>query len=265
MRKQGFTLIELLVVIAIIAILAGILFPVFAKAREKGRQIACLSNMRQIGGAFMQYFQDYDELTIPAQWRYGTAATCAALTYRGPVTGNNACNVQWSDMLHPYTKNTQVFQCPSRGGQFRGYGVHYRMPSITCPGPHANQIWWYPSSPPKLARFPAPAGTIHLTDTGLPAGATTAARVQNRDTNPNDWTEIDNQVVAYVRFPIMDPPPPNYPYGAYPFWNSDPWSPSPRHNGTFNAIYLDGHVKALKPSNVVPPRPCTPECQWDNN
>src|ERR1700753_3722417 len=60
-KRRGFTLIELLVVIAIIAILAAILFPVFAKAREKARQIACLSNMKQIGLATLQYVQDYDE------------------------------------------------------------------------------------------------------------------------------------------------------------------------------------------------------------
>src|SRR5256885_15549422 len=61
MKKRGFTLIELLVVIAIIAILAAILFPVFAQAREKARQAACMSNLRQIGLAFAQYVQDYDE------------------------------------------------------------------------------------------------------------------------------------------------------------------------------------------------------------
>lgn len=262
-RRSGFTLIELLVVIAIIAILAGILFPVFGKAREKARQSSCASNLKQIGSAFMQYTQDYDEVTIPAQWRYGLP--CGnQFPYRGPVTGGNNCNVQWSDMLHPYAKNAQIFHCPSRSTQFRGYGVHYRLPSITCRQPHANQIWWYPSNPAKLGRFPAPSGAIHITDSGLPAGPNTAARAQNRDQNPNDWQELDNAVPAYVRFPITTPATPGYNYGNYPFWNTDPWSPSPRHNGTFNALYLDGHVKALRPSDVVPPRPCTPQCQWDN-
>ena len=68
MQTRGFTLIELLVVIAIIAILAAILFPVFAKAREKARQTTCTSNMRQIGLGMVQYVQDYDELYPPSSW-----------------------------------------------------------------------------------------------------------------------------------------------------------------------------------------------------
>ena len=92
---KGFTLIELLVVIAIIALLAAILFPVFAKAREKARQTACLSNEKQMGVALMQYMQDYDEI-VP-QGSYG---------------GNN-CNVpKWMDVLYTYVKNTAVFDCP---------------------------------------------------------------------------------------------------------------------------------------------------------
>ena len=69
-RRSGFTLIELLVVIAIIAILAAILFPVFAQAREKARAISCISNLKQIGTASMMYTQDYDETIVPAGNRY---------------------------------------------------------------------------------------------------------------------------------------------------------------------------------------------------
>ena len=94
MTRRGFTLIELLVVIAIIAILAAILFPVFAKAREKARQTSCLSNTKQIMLAVLQYCQDYDE-TMPS---------------------NNIASTPpnyFGDEIAPYCKNTQMFTCPS--------------------------------------------------------------------------------------------------------------------------------------------------------
>jgi len=98
LTKKGFTLIELLVVIAIIAILAAILFPVFAKAREKARQTACLNNTKQIGLGLMQYVQDYDE-TYPGVYNYDTS-----------ISGYS----RWTVVIQPYVKNTQVFQCPSQ-------------------------------------------------------------------------------------------------------------------------------------------------------
>jgi prepilin-type N-terminal cleavage/methylation domain-containing protein/prepilin-type processing-associated H-X9-DG protein len=93
--RTGFTLIELLVVIAIIAILAAILFPVFAKAREKARQISCSSNERQIGIGILQYVQDNDE-NFPA-----------GRNDQGTHLGQG-----WAGKVYPYIKSTQVFQCP---------------------------------------------------------------------------------------------------------------------------------------------------------
>jgi prepilin-type N-terminal cleavage/methylation domain-containing protein/prepilin-type processing-associated H-X9-DG protein len=98
MRRRGFTLIELLVVIAIIAILAAILFPVFAKAREKARQSSCLSNVKQIALAMLQYSQDYDE-RLPMMYDQGVPRNGLILT------------------TQPYIKNIQVHDCPSSDGK----------------------------------------------------------------------------------------------------------------------------------------------------
>ncbi len=111
-RKTGFTLIELLVVIAIIAILAAILFPVFARARENARKSSCQSNVKQLGTANMMYAQDYDERTLP----YSTL----------PSGGG----VSWYDLVQPYVKNTNVLVCPSQSistlwqGRRVSYGIN---------------------------------------------------------------------------------------------------------------------------------------------
>ncbi len=121
--RKGFTLIELLVVIAIIAILAAILFPVFARAREKARQASCQSNLKQIGLGLSMYAQDYDEMTC------------------GQLYGD----WWWTDLIVPYTKNWQIQVCPSnrdRNGAFRGCGCHPGAITYTGFSGRTTRSWW---------------------------------------------------------------------------------------------------------------------------
>jgi len=101
MKRRGFTLIELLVVIAIIAILAAILFPVFARAREKARQTSCLSNVKQLSLGMLMYTQDYDERLPRCDCNSYHQGTC------------------WAICTQPYVKNAQIFVCPSDSGMMR--------------------------------------------------------------------------------------------------------------------------------------------------
>ncbi|MCD6361535.1 MAG: prepilin-type N-terminal cleavage/methylation domain-containing protein [Armatimonadetes bacterium] len=140
--KRGFTLIELLVVIAIIAILAAILFPVFAKAREKARQTSCLSNMKQIALAELQYCQDYDERTVHwhGYWDSGE--------YNPPSV------VYWYQRVEPYMKNGQILICPSAGDRALNPGSSPSN-SYLCTYAVSNG---YPDQ--ALASFDTPANTV---------------------------------------------------------------------------------------------------------
>ncbi len=133
MRARGFTLIELLVVIAIIAILAAILFPVFARAREKARQSSCLSNVKQINTAILMYIQDYDE-RMP----------------RSHIGGGGS-GWGYMYMILPYVKNAQVFDCPSQS-------VTVNPPIVynECRSYSFNELLWGDM----LAKVEAPATTV---------------------------------------------------------------------------------------------------------
>lgn len=153
--KTAFTLIELLVVIAMIAVLAAILFPVFAQTREKARQTVCLSNVRQIGVAVLLYAQDYDE-TLPV-YQYDT------LTYW--VGGRNAPGQKLDKtrgILYPYTGSGEIARCPSFTGGDNlggtGYGVNRRLMFRTGFAP----------APAHLADLSTPAATILFGDAGIP-------------------------------------------------------------------------------------------------
>ncbi len=114
-RRSGFTLIELLVVIAIIAILAAILFPVFAQAREKARQASCLSNLKQIGTATMMYCQDYDEGLPPKHFSSGELLKIGSTWLTDWVDGSTYW-YNYEAALMPYVKNGDVFTCPDHAG-----------------------------------------------------------------------------------------------------------------------------------------------------
>lgn len=151
-KTSGFTLIELLVVIAIIAILAAILFPVFARARENARRSSCQSNLKQIGLGLLQYNQDYDEKWTPNED-----------AYRFPGGAPSS----WDLVIQPYVKSGQVMVCPSDPGGFQdltasGFGLRRRSYAIarltlettTAGGRNAG------AGGASIAKFPAPSLTV---------------------------------------------------------------------------------------------------------
>ena len=221
--RRAFTLIELLVVIAIIAILAAILFPVFARAREKARQASCQSNLKQIDLAMQMYFQDYDEKHMYV------ITKCS-----GAEPGNLLARIPQYVRLEPYVKNWQLFACPSAH-------PHREDGSIICANwsiPHhaINDCITYGLVPAtfeqhigfsegisniaggaKLALFQSPAQTVIIADS---VGYMTPQRV--------GWAEC-------CRAGCVD---------AVKTDNNT------RHNGGSNLGFLDGHVKWMKSGNI---------------
>jgi prepilin-type N-terminal cleavage/methylation domain-containing protein len=193
-RKRGFTLIELLVVIAIIAILAAILFPVFAQAREQARKTVCLSNMKQLGLALMMYVQDYDE-TYPM---LGVNAPYIPTADNDAKSATFPAFWQWMWEIQPYTKNRQILACPSDPSQGKNFNweSYDNNPTPTCndmwgiptpisyafndmlmttggstaTAPCDNSSWGYVDASVTLATVPSPASTYMLADCGRPNG-----------------------------------------------------------------------------------------------
>ncbi|MFM7321991.1 MAG: DUF1559 domain-containing protein, partial [Armatimonadota bacterium] len=172
---RAFTLIELLVVIAIIAILAAILFPVFAQAREKARQTACLSNVKQLGLALSMYLQDYDETFYPhVTERTAPAGTPDTLEARAPFS--------YRTKLEPYIKNSGIFKCPSApawpaAGPGRWFTTDYGNNHNESNLPGASQRDWYLANSDfgfnettTLASLSYPAEFIALAEAGRASG-----------------------------------------------------------------------------------------------
>lgn len=265
-KQRAFTLIELLVVIAIIAILAAILFPVFAQAREKARAISCLANTKQIGTAYMMYMQDYDEITVPAHLGYannelGLGPTGQATT--GPAAGQVAdWRRFWYWILQPYIKNHRMLLCPSqsaaggpdwaddaegiRGGIGLGYGINDPMSG------------WDGTRVP-YSQLDRPANNVLFAD----SGALTTGGLSNQDAwntnqnarqvyaaNPDNYKGVNGyRAIAAVRFetPLR---------ASWDGGGDAALLPIARHNNFCNVIYFDGHAKAIRLSQfwIVPGR-----------
>lgn len=169
MRKngKGFTLIELLVVIAIIAILAAILFPVFARARENARKSTCQNNLKQIGTAIMQYTQDYDE-KVPC---------CRMGDGPNPLDGNKIQTLTWAVIIQPYLKNVNVLTCPSNPttdtsgwanyGQSGGFKHHYGYPTTGDNTQTAGFSYQPGGNGASLAMIQSPAQTLQIVESSV--------------------------------------------------------------------------------------------------
>jgi prepilin-type N-terminal cleavage/methylation domain-containing protein/prepilin-type processing-associated H-X9-DG protein len=264
-NKRAFTLIELLVVIAIIAILAAILFPVFAQAREKARAISCLSNTKQIGMGFMMYMQDYDEIALPAHMGYqdselglGTSGIWTG-TQNPEATGKVAdWRRFWHYIIQPYVKNFNISLCPSqsskkgpdwaddaegvRGGTGTGIGINDTMAT-------------WDGSTTAYASISKPADMVMFADTGaLTMGG-----------DGDQWTTNQAARAAFKANPDNYKGPGGYRAAAAPRFENplrSSWDgggdaalfPVARHAGFCNVVFFDGHAKAIKLSQywIIP-------------
>ena len=247
-KCSAFTLIELLVVIAIIAILAAILFPVFAQAREKARQTVCLSNTKQLGLGIMQYVQDNDE-TYPMGG--------FTLTASNPQDSNIN---RWFKAVAPYTKSSAIRVCPSAMADASAnpdksnYGIRSDIAQYGTRGGRP------------LAEIKNVSGTLLLCDT---------LRVDyskvNR-TDPNSWVKAEDT----NKYPEWDVNGLSWEgngsvFSSQSALNADRW-PAGRHQGFVNIAYCDGHSKAMKVdqlTGVTAARPdgypyMDPQNIWDN-
>lgn len=230
-RYLGFTLIELLVVIAIILLLAAILFPVFGRARDNARRSTCLSNLRQIALAEMQYTQDYDESFSGALARQAVGGVCGGSPDYNP----------WGVVLQPYIKSTQVFLCPSAGKPAGTYNCNfYKYISY---GYNHNALGYDPGvtgGHKKVSQVQTPAEVIMFAeDLGNPTGGS----------YPNAGYYLVYQPSFFNSY--IDP-------SGTPWWDVDYKGitnpavveafarASQRHFEGANIAYVDGHVKYAK-------------------
>jgi prepilin-type N-terminal cleavage/methylation domain-containing protein/prepilin-type processing-associated H-X9-DG protein len=246
--RRGFTLIELLVVIAIIAILAAILFPVFAQAREKARAATCLSNIKQLALGISMYAQDYDE-SMPYNYAYEGQITGGNCVQRTPIVLR-----WWQDFVRPYIKNEQVYLCPSGGT-----GRVFYSTGRTAPGA---QLQPTPLVKDYIANAAATAA-----DRGMVSGSTFVGRVGPFTNNGGCGTGVitlaqiedvsgtiaifdayrSNEVYALCQTSCAGIVP-AIPSTCASSVNNQPWPNyvAKRHSDGYNAGYPDGHAKFVK-------------------
>jgi prepilin-type N-terminal cleavage/methylation domain-containing protein len=228
MKRSGFTLIELLVVIAIIAILAAILFPVFAQARDKARQATCLSNCKQIGLAHMMYAQDYDETFSPTRFNSGGSLPCQ--------TGGAVGGTQWNLRILPYAKNEQIFACPAdftkqaNERQTRSYVMVAGPPDLQSGCEYLNGIAG-PNWGASLASVNAPANMVMVYERWEYGSHLDTASFVHANLD-SDWCRAAPNKVAYPRKSRW-------------FTYNQPTYDGPHAMGS-NLIFCDGHAKWLK-------------------
>lgn len=236
-RNAGFTLVELFIVIAIIAILAAILFPVFATAREKARQASCQSNLRQLGLATLIYSQDYDEVFPLYQYADCEGFVCYQYWFgRRTATGWD----KTQGLLYPYMKNHQVQKCASWAGQNRfgdgnGYGYNWGYVGSD----YYLTYHWPPLNPASQGTLSEPAGKILFADSGFVNAPWYGGRGEMIET------------------PAIDPPGMWYGTPTIDFRHIDSGKTldaaarTVTCRGLANCLFADGHVKALKQSSVT--------------
>jgi prepilin-type N-terminal cleavage/methylation domain-containing protein/prepilin-type processing-associated H-X9-DG protein len=263
-RRKGFTLIELLVVISIIAILAAILFPVFARARENARRSACQSNLKQIGLGVLQYAQDYDEVMVPA-WLDGATGAGNGWNTTNSTWGNG--NFKWMDMIYPYVKSEQIFNCPSvsaknislyKQATGTSYGHYAANLGYRSAGDSKNPPFSYYRTdnvgnvPINLAMIQAPATTVMVTDTrgwsssGVASCVMTFPSSSGSVANSFDLREIGEDTTNSDTLSIR----------TWVYSNNNPdGAIGERHLETINVLWADGHVKAVKLATISPNLP----------
>jgi len=255
-RHSAFTLIELLVVIAIIAILAAILFPVFAQAREKARQASCLSNLKQLGLAMMQYAQDYNE-TMPYN------------NYNG-VGGNNG----WAGLIYPYVKSVGVYHCPDdptpAGGAYAASASSGGIAGTLVPISYGAS---------KALMNINGAYSQLLVNWNSPSLSVILFELQGMQTDPTNPTEtgsnlssgaggLSNVTLAPWNSPGLTA---HWATGLFPYRTTVqiPQLPGgPIHNGGANYLLADGHAKYFQPGAVSggysPANASTPQSNTGN-